>query len=89
MEQQGAAGGGEWQVAEFIEDDGVGLDQLSGHVARFALLLLLLQLVHQVDGVVEADAFALVDGGDPPTPWRRGFCRCPFRRPGSGSAPFP
>ena len=32
MEQQGTAGGGEWQIAEFIKDDSIGLDQLLGQV---------------------------------------------------------
>jgi len=36
-----------------IEDDGIGLDQLAGHVSGLALLLFALQLVYQIDGVVE------------------------------------
>jgi hypothetical protein len=44
---------------------GGGADQLFGQVAGFALLLLLLQLIDQIHGVVEADALAEVDGGYP------------------------
>ena len=65
MEQQGAAGSWEREVAQFIKDDGVGVDQLFGQVPSLALLFLPLQLVHQIDRVVEADAFAVVDGGHP------------------------
>ena len=56
------SGGREWQIAEFIEDHGVGLHQLPGHISRFSLLLFPLQLIDQIDGVKEADAFARMDG---------------------------
>ena len=64
VEQQGAAGGWERQVAELVDDHGVGLDQLTGEIAGASLLFLPLQLVDQINGVVEAHALALVDGGD-------------------------
>ncbi len=37
MEQQGAPGGGERQIAQFIEDDSVGLDQLFGQISSLAV----------------------------------------------------
>jgi len=36
---------------------------LAGHVSGLALLFIALQLVHQIDGVAEAHAVALVNGG--------------------------
>jgi hypothetical protein len=63
VEQQRAAGGWERQISQFIEDHGVGLHQLPGHIPGLALLFLPLQLVDQIDGVKEAHAFALMDGG--------------------------
>ena len=56
VEEQRPAGGGEWQVSQFVQDHGVGLHQLFGEGSGLALLLLALQLVHQIDGVVEAHA---------------------------------
>ena len=64
MEQQGAAGVGKRQVAEFVKDDRVQMNQGFGEVAGLALLFFLFQLVDQVNGVVEANPFAEVDGGD-------------------------
>lgn len=61
VEQKGATGGREGKVAEFIDDHGVGLDQLAGEIAGAGLLLFTLQLVDQIDGIEEAHAFALVD----------------------------
>jgi len=63
LEQQGAAGRREWQIPQFIEDHRVSLDQLAGHVSSTCRLLFPLQLVHQIDRVVEANAFAAIDGG--------------------------
>jgi hypothetical protein len=62
VEQQRAAGGWERQIAQFIEDNGVGVDQLAGHISGFALLFFAFQLVHEIDCVIESDAFALMDG---------------------------
>jgi hypothetical protein len=55
------------------------LDELSGHVACLALLLFPLQLVHKIDGVVEAAAFSLVDCSN-------ALCRGDVGFAGSGSA---
>ncbi len=63
MEEQSPTGGGERQIAQFIDDHGIGLGQLPGHIPGFSELLFPLQLVHQIDGVIEADAFSLVNGG--------------------------
>jgi len=79
MEQEGAAGGRERQIAQFIEDHSVGLDQLSGQISCFPLLFFALQLVHQIDRVIKADAFALMDGGNTQSRGQVGFA-------GSGSA---
>jgi hypothetical protein len=63
VKQQRATGGRERQIAQFVEDHGVGLHQLPGDIPGLTLLFLPLQLVDQIDGVEEAHAFALMDGG--------------------------
>jgi hypothetical protein len=63
--QERAARLGERLAAKLIEDDGLDPGELTGQGAGFALGLLLLQAVDQVDDVVEAHAPATVDGGKP------------------------
>ena len=72
-EQQGAAGGGDRQIAKFIEDDCVGLDQLAGQITGFSVLLFLLQLGDQIDRAIEANAFAAMDGSHAQTHGQMGF----------------
>ena len=89
MEQQRTSGGRERQIAlerhlrSSIEDHGVGLHQLPGHISRFSLLFFPLQLVDQIDGVKEAHAFSLMDGSHPQSRRQMRFPWCPFRPPGS------
>ena len=65
MEQQGAAGGAERQVAKLVEDDEVGVREPSGNLAGLALVLFLFESVDEFDGGEEPDAFAVVlDGLD-------------------------
>ena len=64
VKQQCATRVGKRQIAQLIQNYGIDMQQLLGQVAGFALLLFALQLVDQIDGVVETQAFALVDGGD-------------------------
>ena len=49
VEQQGAPRSAEGQVAKFVEDDEVGMDQATGDLAAAPLILLLLQSVDQID----------------------------------------
>ena len=56
VEQQRATGLGEWQVAEFVEDDEVNMDQAVGGQFRLASRFLDLELVDQVDGGEAAHA---------------------------------
>ena len=65
MEQQRAAGGAERQVAEFVEDDEVGVDEPCRDLAGFALVLFLFERVDEFDGGEEPDALAvMLDGLD-------------------------
>ena len=89
VEEQGAAGGREGKIAEFVDNHGVGLHQLAREISGACLLFFAFQLVDQVDGVEEAHAFALVDGGDAQGCGDVGFCRCRCRRPGSDCARSP
>ena len=69
MEQKGAAGRAERQVAQFIEDHEVETDQAFGDLAGLAPRLFLLERVDEFDGGEEADLAAMVlddldaDGG--------------------------
>src|ERR1700677_5217534 len=50
MEEQGSAGGAEWQVAEFVEDDEVGVGKPPRDLAGFALKLLFFEAVDRCGG---------------------------------------
>lgn len=73
MEQQCAAGCWEWQIAQLIEDHGVRLDELFGEISGLSLLFFPFQLVHQIDGIIEANALSLMNGGD-----AQGGCQMSF-----------
>ena len=60
MEEQCAARGAERQVAEFVEDDEVGVREPRCDLPGFALNLLLFEGVNEVDGGEEPDAFAVM-----------------------------
>ena len=49
MEQHRAAGSAEWQVAEFIEDDEVGVSEASGDLPGFTLVFFLFESVDEFD----------------------------------------
>ena len=63
VEQELAAGLGEGQVAELVEDDEVHPREVVGHAALAAGAALGLELVDQVDDVEEAAAGAVADAG--------------------------
>src|ERR1700677_5200966 len=56
MEEQGAAGGAERQVAKLVEDDEIGVGKSRRDPARFALKLLLFKSVDEFDGGEAPDA---------------------------------
>ena len=62
---------------QFIKDHGIGLNQLPGQISRFSLLFFPLQLVHQIDCVIEAHAFALMDSSHTQSRCHLGFARVP------------
>ena len=65
MEEQGSAGGAERQVAEFVEDDEVGVGEPRRDLAGLSLKLLLFEGVDEFDGGEEPDALAvMLDGLD-------------------------
>ena len=75
MEEQGAAGGAERQVAKLVEDDEIGVGEPRRDLAGFALKLLLFESVDEFDGGEEPDALAvMLDGLDAD---RRGEMRLP------------
>jgi hypothetical protein len=63
MEEQGSARGAEWQVAEFVEDDEVGVGKPPRDLAGFALKLLLFEGVDELDGGEEPNALAVMLDG--------------------------
>ena len=63
MEQELSSGLGEWQVAEFIDNDEVAPGELLGGAALAAGPELGLKVVDQPDGVMAAPAEALSDTG--------------------------
>ena len=58
MEQELAAGLGEWQISEFIEDDEVHAGQLIGEPALPSVTGLGLEPVDEIDNVVKPAAGA-------------------------------
>src|SRR5277367_4689425 len=60
MEEQGAAGGAERQVAQLVEDDEIGVGEPGCDLARFALKLLLFESVDEFDGGEEPYALAVM-----------------------------
>ena len=63
MEEQCAAGGAERQVAEFVEDDEVGVGQPPGDLSRLSLEFFLFEGVDEFDGGEEPDALAVMFDG--------------------------
>src|SRR5271165_5141248 len=69
VEQQRAAGSAERQVAEFVEDDEIGIGEASGDLPGFSLVFFLFEGVDEFDGREEPDTFAMMfdrldaDGG--------------------------
>jgi len=61
VEEQRATILGERQVAELIEDDYVLVEQPRGEATGFALTLLGIELIHEVDDAEEACPLALLD----------------------------
>jgi hypothetical protein len=65
MEEQSPAGGAERQVAEFVQDDEVGVGEAPGDLSRLSLKLFLLEGVDEFNGREEPDALAMMlDGLD-------------------------
>src|SRR5882757_6259505 len=65
MEEQRSAGGAERQVAQFVEDDEIGVGESRRNLSWLALKLLLFESVDEFDGGEESDALAVVlDGLD-------------------------
>src|SRR5271156_306401 len=65
MEEQGSAGGAEREVAEFVEDDEVGVGEAPRDLSWLSLKLFLFEGVDEFDGGEEPDALAVVlDGLD-------------------------
>ena len=50
VEQQRAAGSAERQVAEFVEDDEIGIGEASGDLPGFSLVFFLFEGVDEFDG---------------------------------------
>src|SRR5277367_6988219 len=60
MEQQRAAGGAERQVAEFVEDDEVGIAEPACDLAGLSLVFFLFEGVDKFDGGEEPDALTVM-----------------------------
>ena len=60
MEQQVPAGGAERQIAEFVEDDEVGVSEPGGDLSWLSLKLFLFEGVDEFDGGEEADALSMM-----------------------------
>src|SRR3974390_3648605 len=85
MEEQGSAGGAEREIAEFVEDDEVGVGQAPCDLSGLSLKLLLFEGVDELDGGEEPDALSVVlDGLDA---HRRGEMRLARARRDSDMAP--
>ncbi len=61
--KQGSAGGAERQVAEFVQDDEVGVGEALRDLSRPSLKLFLLEGVDEFDGGEEPDALAMMLDG--------------------------
>ena len=55
MEQQPSTGLGEWDVAQFVHDDAIGIDQLFLKASCFFIGLFFDEQIDQVDAIEEAD----------------------------------
>src|ERR1700688_3783308 len=65
MEEQRSAGGAERQVAQFVEDDEIGVGESRRNLSWLALKLLLFESVDEFDGGEEPYALAvMLDGLD-------------------------
>src|ERR1700691_4114739 len=60
VEEQRTSGGAEWQVAEFVEDDEIGIGEPAGDLPRLSLKLFLFEGVDELDGGEEPDALAVM-----------------------------
>jgi hypothetical protein len=58
VEEQSATGGGEREIAEFVKDYGVDLDEVPGEGPGFAKLFFPFQLIDQIDHIEEAYSLA-------------------------------
>ena len=82
MEEQSSSGSAERQVAEFVENDEVGIGEPPRNLAGFSLELLLFESVDEFDGGEEPYAFAvMLEGLDADRGGQMRFA-CPGRRPG-------
>ena len=61
MEQQPSTGLGEWDVAQFIHDDAIGIHQLFLKASRFFISLFFDEQVDQVDAIKEANFPSTLD----------------------------
>jgi hypothetical protein len=73
MEEQGAAGLREGQVAQLIKDDEVHVQQDFYHATTVAMDLFLFQLVDEIDNIEPAHPSALIDGGMAESQRQMGF----------------
>ena len=79
MEEQSSSGSAEWQVAEFVKNDEVGIGKPPRNLAGLSLVLFLFESVDEFDGGEEPYALAvMLDGLDAD---RRGEVR--FARAGA------
>ena len=63
VEEQGSAGSAEWQVAELVEDDEVGIGKPRCDLAGLPLVLFLFERVDEFDCGEEPDALAVAFDG--------------------------
>ena len=63
MEEQGSAGGAERQVAEFVQDDEVGVGKARRDLPRLSLKLFLFKSVDKFDGGEEPNALSMMFDG--------------------------
>ena len=63
MEEQGSAGGAEREVAEFVEDDEVGVGEAPRDLSWLSLKLFLFEGIDEIDGGEEPHALAVVLNG--------------------------